>query len=391
MSPHRQLHIQAYGVACALGRDAAEVAQRLFSPAPPVVAGIAQLGDGRTVPVGALGFDLPAATDAVVGHSRNNRLLAHAYREVANATAQSIERVGPGRVGVVLGTSTAGIAEGEAAARRRLDGAPWDRPDQFRRQELSDLARAGAALSGAKGPAYVVSTACSSGAKALAAAARLIRADLCDAVLCGGVDTLCQTTLNGFAALEALSTTVSNPFSANRDGINIGEGAGLFLLSAAPSPWRLAGWGESSDAHHLSAPDPSGAGAEIAARKALDLAGLSVADIGYVHLHGTGTRLNDPMEAALVHRLFGPDTPASSTKPLTGHTLGAAGACQAALCLMALREGRLPPHVWDGVRDPALATIRLVATGETAADLRYCYSASYAFGGNNAALILARE
>jgi 3-oxoacyl-[acyl-carrier-protein] synthase-1 len=121
------------------------------------------------------------------------------------------------------------------------------------------------------------------------------------------------------------------------------------------------------------------------------MAGLAADAIGYVHLHGTGTRLNDPMEASLVHRLFGPETPASSTKPLTGHTLGAAGACQAALCLMALGEGRLPPHLWDGARDPDLATIRLVAPGEAASDLRYAYSASYAFGGNNAALILARE
>jgi 3-oxoacyl-[acyl-carrier-protein] synthase-1 len=338
-----------------------------------------------------LPFALPPADSSVTGRSRNNRLLAHAYREVETAMAVSIDRFGPARVGVVLGTSTAGVAEGEAAVRRRLDRGAWDSPDQFRVQELSDLARAAIALCGARGPAYVVSTACTSGAKAMTAAARLILTGLCDVVLCGGVDTLCDMTLNGFASLEAVSMRVSNPFSINRDGINIGEAAGLFVLSAEPAPWRLAGWGESSDAHHLSAPDPTGTATELAARKALNMAAISERDVGYVHLHGTGTRLNDAMEAALIWRLLGDAVPASSTKPLTGHTLGAAGACQAAFCLMAMAEGRLPPHVWDGQRDPDLAMIRLVETGETARNLRYCYSASYAFGGNNAALILARE
>jgi 3-oxoacyl-[acyl-carrier-protein] synthase-1 len=235
----------------------------------------------------------------------------------------------------------------------------------------------------------VVSTACTSGAKAIAAGGRLIRAGLCDAVVCGGVDTLCGLTLNGFASLEAVSSQVSRPFSVNRDGINIGEAVALFVLSAEPSRWRLAGWGESSDGYHVSAPDPTGAGAVLAARKALAAAGLTARDIGYVHLHGTGTRLNDPMEAGLINRLFGPELPASSTKPLTGHTLGAAGACQAAFCLMAMDRGRLPPHIWDHQADPALAPVRLVEPGESAAALRYCYSASYAFGGNNAALVLA--
>ena len=219
----------------------------------------------------------------------------------------------------------------------------------------------------------------------------MIAAGLSDMVVCGGVDTLCDLTLNGFASLEALSGKVSNPLSVNRDGINLGEGIALFVLSAQPSAWRVAGWGESSDAYHISAPDPAGSGAELAARKALNAAGVSARDIGYVHLHGTGTRLNDQMEAGVMSRLFGDDVPVSSTKPMTGHTLAAAGACQAAFCLMGMERGRLPPHLWDGHADPDLAPLRLAAVGETAPGLRYCYSASYAFGGNNAALILARE
>ena len=154
----------------------------------------------------------------------------------------------------------------------------------------------------------------------------------------------------------------------------------------------MAGWGETSDAHHISAPDPTGAGAEAAARKALAMAGLDPADIGYVHLHGTGTELNDRMESGAVQRVFGPDKPCSSTKPLTGHTLGAAGAVQASFCLLAFEAGgALPPHIWDGERDPELAEVRLVAPGERAGGLRHALSASYAFGGNNAAIILSQS
>ena len=153
----------------------------------------------------------------------------------------------------------------------------------------------------------------------------------------------------------------------------------------------MAAWGESSDAHHISAPDPTGAGAETAARKALAMAGLDARDIGYVHLHGTGTGLNDRMEAGAVNRVFGSDTPCSSTKPMTGHTLGAAGALQVAFCLMSAADGRLPPHLWDGEHDPELAPVRLVQPGDNARTGRYSLSASYAFGGNNAALILASE
>jgi 3-oxoacyl-[acyl-carrier-protein] synthase-1 len=222
----------------------------------------------------------------------------------------------------------------------------------------------------------------------MAAAARLIRADLCDAVLCGGADSLCDLTLNGFGALDSLSQRVCNPMSVNRNGLNIGEGAGLFLLTREPAAYRLAGWGESVDGHHMSAPDPEGRGAEAAMREALRKAETSADAVDFVHLHGTATPLNDKMEAGVVARVYGLETPCASTKPLTGHTLGAAGAVQAALCLLAMEQGQLPPHLWDGARDPELPPIRLAAAGERA-PLRRVLSASYAFGGNNAALLLA--
>jgi 3-oxoacyl-[acyl-carrier-protein] synthase-1 len=206
-------------------------------------------------------------------------------------------------------------------------------------------------------------------------------------VLCGGADTLCDLTLNGFAALDSLSSTPCNPMSVNRNGLNLGEGAGLFLLTRAPGPYRITGWGGSADGHHMSAPDPEGKGAMAAMAGALAMAKLEPRAIDFIHLHGTATPLNDRMEAGVVGAMFGLDTPCVSTKPLTGHTLGAAGAVQAALCLLAMERGKLPPHVWDGARDPELPAIRLAGVGE-AARLSRILSASYAFGGNNATLVL---
>ena len=205
-----------------------------------------------------------------------------------------------------------------------------------------------------------------------------------------GSNSLCDLTLNGFAALKSLSDGVCNPFSANRKGINIGEGGALFVLSAKPSAFRLAGWGESADAYHISAPDPEGRGAEAAMRRALDGAGCLPADIGYLNLHGTATKLNDLMEARAVSRVFGSELPCSSTKPMTGHMLGAAGACEAAFAMMALDAGRLPAHLWDGEADPELPPVRLVARAGEASDSHRAMSCSYAFGGNNIALVLEK-
>lgn len=391
MSP-RRAYVHSHATACALGATTTEVAAALFSPAPPTVSGRWRMADGREAPVGALRFELPASDLAdPVGRSRTNRLMEHTLRDIAGPVAEAISRYGPGRVGIVLGTSTSGVGESTQALRAHLAGQPWPTGYHFDIQELNEPVAAARRLTGATGPAYAVSTACTSGAKALAAGARLIAAGLCDAVLCGGVDTLCELTVNGFGALEALSGELSNPFSANRKGINIGEGAGLFLLTVNEAAVRVAGWGETSDAHHISAPDPTGAGAETAARKALAMAGLSARDIGYVHLHGTGTVLNDRMEAGAVNRVFGDGTPCSSTKPLTGHTLGAAGAVQASFCMMALETGQLPPHIWDGQADPDLAPVRLVSPGDRVQGLHHTLSASYAFGGNNAAVILSQS
>jgi 3-oxoacyl-[acyl-carrier-protein] synthase-1 len=248
---------------------------------------------------------------------------------------------------------------------------------------------------GAEGPAFTISTACSSAAKALASAKRYLEVGLCDAVIAGGADMLCGFTVAGFLSLEALSPELCIPFSAKRRGINIGEAAALFLVTRGQGPVRLLGAGESSDAYNVSAPEPGGRGAAEAMQLALKHSGLKTSDIDYINLHGTGTPHNDSMESRAVEKVFGLGTPCSSTKPLTGHTLGTAGALEAAFCWLLLSgenpQGALAPHIYDGAYDPALPAIRLVKPGETLGrPLQYLASNSFGFGGSNASLILGR-
>lgn len=378
------VYIHEFAIACALGADAEIVQRNLLSPTPPTVGGRMDLSNGRSVPVGALPFEI-ADSDA---DSRCNLIADHLLGSLSPAIAHQMELVGSQRVAVVVGTSTSGVRETGSAFESFLETGHW--PKNYRPSvcELGDTAAHIARRVGAEGPCYGISTACTSGAKALASAARLIQADLCDVALAGGIDSLCALTLNGFSALESLSGDVCNPMSVNRRGINLGEGGALFLLSRASSPTKLAGWGESADAYHISAPDPEGVGAEAAMRKALARAGRDAGEIGYLNLHGTATKLNDLMEARAVSRVFGSDLPGSSTKPLTGHLLGAAGACEAAFTMMALQAGRLPAHIWDGEADPEMPPVRLVARNGEASSARHAMSCSYAFGGNNIALIL---
>jgi len=232
--------------------------------------------------------------------------------------------------------------------------------------------------------------------QALASAQRLIATGLCDAAVVGGADTLCKMTIQGFDSLEALAPDYCNPFSRNRDGINIGEGAAVFLMSREPSPVALLGSGESSDAYHVSAPDPEGTGAALAMCRALEHAGLAPEAIGYINLHGTATPLNDAMEGCAVAKIFGGETPCSSTKAMTGNMLGAAGAVEAAFLWLTLEPqfatGLVPPHLWDGAADPAIPSVNLAPAGCRIALSDRCavLSNSFAFGGSNASVILGR-
>jgi 3-oxoacyl-[acyl-carrier-protein] synthase-1 len=370
-------YLNECGVVCALGADRATVRGRLLDEAASGLVLSDACSPGRPLPLGRVDAALPGVDHLPLPErSRNNQLALAALAQIRPAVDAAIARFGADRVAVVVGTSTS-------------------EDFHYGQQEMGSPAAMLARELGVSGPAYVHSSACSSSAKALASAARLLRLGVCDAVLTGGVDSLCRFTVAGFSALESVSAARCNPMSANRGGINLGEGAALFLMTRTPSAVALCGWGESSDGHHMSAPDPAGAGARIAIGEALARAGIDAAEVDYVNLHGTATVQNDAMEAAVIHDLFGPGVRASSTKPFTGHALGAAGAIEAALCWLAMQDdndsGILPAHLWDSVPDPALPALHLVAPGERLGrPLRRVLSTSFAFGGSNAALLLGR-
>lgn len=389
------VYLNEVATLCALGEGSA-VAAALFADRPGGVAPTDLYTPGRMLHLGCVARALPDLSHAPVGQrSRNNALIAAALAPLRPAAQRAIDRFGPSRVAVVLGVSTAGLQEGELAARRHASDGDWPGGYDYAQQEMGSAASFVAGELGARGPRQVISTACSSGAKALASAARLLRAGLADAVVAGAADALSGFTIAGFSALESVSAARCNPLSANRSGINIGEGAALFLMTRETGPVRLAGWGETSDAHHMSAPDPSGRGAADAMRQALVRAGMAPNTIDYVNLHGTATPQNDAMESLAVGEVLGLQVPVGSTKPLTGHALAAAGAIEAALAWHALVDnpaGRLPPHWWDGEADPALAPLRIAQPGESIGrPLRHVLSNSFAFGGSNASLLFARE
>ena len=329
--------------------------------------------------------------------SRNNQLLWDALAQIEPQIQAARSRYGAERVAVVIGTSVGGADENIPLFRHVADGGAWDGlPFGQQQQLLSSSADFVAAAYGLHGLCYGVSTACTSGARALISAARLLRAGLCDAVSCGGVDTLSPLTINGFAALEVLSAGIANPFSERRDGINIGEAAAAFVMTREDNgeSLPLLGYGASSDAHHMSSPRPDGLGAAQAFQAALNHAGLAPQQIGWINLHGTGTKLNDGMESRAVAEVFGCATAATSTKPLTGHTLGAAGALEAAFVWGAVSRadnpaGLLPPQLWDGERDAELPPIALAVSGcRWPEGRRIGASSSFAFGGNNSVLII---
>jgi 3-oxoacyl-[acyl-carrier-protein] synthase-1 len=328
---------------------------------------------------------------------RNNRLawLGLVADDFIDAAHAARERYGASRVALVLGTSTSSIGATEDAY-RALDGEgrfpPGNRnPLVHTPHSLTRFVQEALAL---EGPSITVSTACSSSAKVFAAAERMLRLGLADAAIVGGVDTLCGSVLFGFNALQLVSPDPCRPFDAARNGISIGEAAGFALLergSAARSGDGLAllGYGEASDAHHMSTPHPEGLGAERALDDALARAGIDADEIDHINLHGTASHKNDEVEAALVARRFPARTHAISTKGFTGHTLGAAGIVEAAASLLAIEHGFLPGMVGTRTLDPACGPqIRIEPSH---GEVRLALSNSFGFGGNNCVLVLGRS
>jgi 3-oxoacyl-[acyl-carrier-protein] synthase-1 len=328
---------------------------------------------------------------------RNNRLALLGLMQdgFADAVAAATKKHGTQRVGVFIGTSTSGILQTELAYRRR-DPASGALPPDFiygtthNTFSVADFTRH---YLGLTGPAVVVSSACSSSAKVFASARRMMAAGLIDAAVVGGVDSLCLTTLYGFNSLGLISTQPCRPFDAGRDGISIGEATAFALLERAPeqldgSAVLLLGVGESSDAYHMSSPHPEGLGAHRAMQDALTMAQLGVADIDYINLHGTATQSNDAAESKAVAALFGSNTPCSSTKGATGHTLGAAGGLEAVICALALQHGMIPGGLNTQRLDPALPLNYLLKNREQT--VTRVLSNSFGFGGTNCSLIFGR-
>lgn len=337
-------------------------------------------------------IDLPAPLAAFA--CRNTRLaeLALGQDGFLDAVAAARRRHGAARIAVVLGTSTSGIAETEGAwARRGADGA-LPAYDFARTHDLHALPRYLRARLGLEGPCISISTACTSGARSFLDAVALIEAGFADAAVVGGADTLCRLTLHGFGSLELLARGPTRPCAADRDGISIGEAAAFALIERAmpgdAGRVGLLGAGASADGHHMSSPHPEGHGAVAAMRAALDSAGLAADAIGYVNMHGTGTRANDAMEDRAIARIFGDAVPCSSTKGWTGHTLGASGALEAAIAALCVEEGLLPGCLGVDRVDPDFTAGILVEN--RAARVDRVLSNSFGFGGSNCALVIGR-
>jgi len=344
----------------------------------------------------------PVRADLSDFECRNNRLaqIGLTQDDFSGHVERAIERYGAGRVGVFIGTSTSGVLETELAYQRR-DPQSGALPPGFRYAQTHNPYSPAAfvrAYFGLRGPATAISSACSSGAKVFASARRMLATGLIDAAIVGGVDSLCLTTLYGFNSLELLSPQPCRPFDVDRDGISIGEAAAFALLERVPTgdgssaklddnAVLLLGVGESSDAHHMSSPHPDGLGARIAMEQALASAGLDVGAIDYINLHGTATPGNDIAESRAVTALFD-GTPCSSTKGATGHTLGAAGALEAVISALALRDGLLPAGVNTTELDPALPLDYVLTSREARPGA--VLSNSFGFGGTNCSLVFGR-
>jgi 3-oxoacyl-[acyl-carrier-protein] synthase I len=356
-------------------------------------------GDGTAPVVGQLdtwvgrvdGLDqpLPAAWEA--WDCRNHRLAWKALQldGFAQAVNQAVATHGADRVAVVLGSTTSSVGATEAAY-RTLDatGVFPSSPNDHRLHNLHALSAFVAEILGVRGPCFTVSTACSSSAKAFVSARRLLALGLADAVVVGGVDSLCGSTLFGFHALQLVSAQPCRPFDTDRNGINLGEAAGFALLERGHGGLQLLGCGESSDAHHLSAPQPEGLGMQAALKAALADAGRAPGEVDYLHAHGTATPKNDAIEAHLIHQHFPHDMPVSSTKGLTGHTLGAAGILGAVFSLMAIERGVQPGTVGSQSIIPDVASRLLLRASRRT--VRTAVSHAFAFGGSNCVLVFGR-
>lgn len=388
-----KLYLNDLGLICATGSSKSDLIKRLLMGDRSGLV----LSDtfGPTTIVGQITSELPLIdTQYSLYQCRNNQLLLAALSQIKATVDKMTAKFGNDRIGIVLGTSTSGVRNTELALDYLTKHGKLPEQFHYKQQQMGAGADFLSAYLGLTGPAYTISTACSSSGKAFASARRLIELNLCDAVIVGGADSLCSLTINGFSALESLSTGYCKPFGLHRNGINIGEAASLFVLSIDAGPVQLLGIGSSSDAYHFSAPDPSGKLVVRAMQQALTDADKKAHEVDYLNLHGTATLLNDAMESKAVNQLFSDKVAASSSKGMTGHTLGAAAALELGFCWMLLTENphnTLIPNINDDEADNSLAPLNLVRMGQNLGrNINVCQSNSFAFGGNNISILIAR-
>ncbi len=381
------LHFLDFSAVSALGPDRDTLFQNLIDRRPGL-SYASSIVPSTSSPLGEIPFALPAPPPPLDRfHSRCHRIAYACLRPLDASIRAVVEAFGADRVGVVCGTSASGNRSVEES---------WQNDGRFdfdyhHLHTFGCVSRLLKRLSSLQGPAFSVSTACSSGSNAIMSAARLIHSGTCDAVVTGAVDSLCLTTYHGFQSLQIVDPDYCKPFDADRKGLNLGEGAAFFILSSKPLAdypgiARLLGMGASSDGYHMTAPDPEGLGAKLAMQRALEDAGLVPGDIDAINLHGTGTPLNDMAEARAVYQVFGDETPCSSTKGYTGHLLGAAAAIEIAACILSLLHGTVFANHGMSRQDPGIR-IRLL-TEHLRQSVRRVVKNSFAFGGNNTSLVI---
>lgn len=388
-----RIMVTGLGVHCAVADDP----EQLVAAARAGRTGIRPLARFSTRELGAPPVaEVPRLPGPEDGRPATHRLAIAAAAQ-ALAAAELPKATDPARIALVLGTTTGGIGNSETWFMRKLAGdtAP---PELLYDHPAITVAHAAGDAVGARGPRLALSTACSSGANAMITGADLLRAGLADVVLAGGADGLCQLPFFGFNSLRLLSDAPCRPFDEARKGLNLGE-AGAFLVlereadakrRGAPRLAELAGGATTCDAHHMTAPAPQGEHVVRAMQLALQEAGLGPEQVTYVNAHGTATPANDAAEAKALARLFaGRVPPTSSSKSFLGHTLGAAGALEALICVLAVQRGLLFPTV--GTETPLEgAPEDLVLGVGRDADVPVAMSNAFAFGGNNAVLVLRR-
>ena len=390
------LFLNDLGVLSAAGNSKTETFNRIIAGDRSGLIKTDKYSFADSVYVGAVQADLPSIdTKYHVYDCRNNQLLLAALSQIESTVKQMIKKFSANRIGIVLGTSTSGIRNTELALSAISQQGKKPESFHYKQQHLGAGADFLAHYLNLKGPAYTISTACSSSGRAFVSAQRLISLDLCDAVIVGGADSLCRFTVNGFEALESISTEPCKPFGKHRNGINISEGAALFVLSKEEGPVKLSGIGASCDAYHFSAPDPTGKPAVIAMQMALKKAHKTADDIAYINLHGTATPLNDAMESKAVNEIFSAKTAVSSTKGILGHALGASAALELGVCWQLLSSDKscdlLPPNTNDDELDPSIPPLNFIQQGQKSTrKINACLSNSFAFGGNNISIVVER-